>query len=141
VLYERLEQSRQPRVDGAGSKVQVELAAPIGTEILQFERTRGGTGSPDITWNRSVVPTTLELRFDVGLEPAESYTATIDRIAPQAARNLLSLPNISTGADGQVSFKMHSALFPAGDYRIGLEPPDAHASAIEPIVYSLRISD
>ena len=107
---------------------------------LHFERTRGAEPGPDVTWQRSAVSTLLEMRFDVGLEPATSYGVLIERVGPAVDTTVFTASSVGVGLDGQLALSINSALFVRGNYRIRLEPQPAGPNAPEPITYALRIA-
>lgn len=111
----------------------------LATETLRFAQTRSSEERPDVIWQRSPVPTRMELRFDVGLEPAAEYRVVIDQASTDAAAPVFEARTGSTG-DGEVSISIDSTLLEPGDYRIRLEPqaPDALR---EPTTYTLRVAD
>lgn len=107
---------------------------------LQFEHTRSGAAAPDVVWQRTSSPALLEMRFDVGLEPAESYSVLIERVGPRADTTVFSAAAVSSSLNGQLTLAINSALFEAGDYRIRLEPQALGPVPAEAIIYTLRIA-
>ncbi len=107
---------------------------------LQFEHTRGAEPGPDVTWQRSESPTLLEMRFDVGLEPASSYGVLIERAGASADTTVFTAASVGIGLDGQLALSINSALLEPGDYRIRLEPHPASPANPEPVIYALRIA-
>ena len=106
---------------------------------LNFERTRGAEPGPDVTWHRAGMPTLLEMRFDVGLDPAPGYGVLIERIESGAGTTVFSAASVGVGLDGQLEVSINSGLLEPGDYRIRLEPPPASQGNAEPVIYALRI--
>jgi hypothetical protein len=115
-----------------------ELAPAAVTETLNFEQTRGSGAQADVAWERSSAPTQLEMRFDVGPEPAAAYQVTISRTDDDAAEATVGL-EIATSSDGEVVLSIDGALLEQGDYEIRLEPRPATALA-ETVTYSLAVN-
>jgi hypothetical protein len=84
------------------------------------------------------VPTRLELRFDVGFEPAGSYRVVVERMTDGAAVLVLESRATMT-PDGEAALTVESALFEPGNYEITLHPQPPAESA-EPVIYALRIA-
>ncbi|MGE0031240.1 MAG: hypothetical protein AB7T20_09010 [Steroidobacteraceae bacterium] len=105
---------------------------------LRFEHLRSAGVEPDVVWQRTGVPTRLEMRFDIGLEPAGSYRVVIERITDGAAVRVLEAAATMT-ADGQATLAAESALFEPGDYEITLHPQPP-AESREPVTYALRVA-
>jgi hypothetical protein len=135
LLYLRIDQSQ------VGVGVVANDISSLAVETLRFELTRSATALPNVTWSRPDVPAMLELEFDVGLEPAASYRATVAMVMNDVATPVLVLPNLFAAADGLILVTIHSALLQRGDYRIRLEPQSKPTVRIEPLDYSLRILD
>jgi hypothetical protein len=114
--------------------------AALVVASLQFEHTRGAEPGPDVTWQRSESPTLLEMRFDVGLEPASSYSVLIERAGASTDTAVFTAASVGIGRDGQLALSINSALLERGDYRIRLEPQPANPANPEPVIYALRIA-
>lgn len=107
---------------------------------LHFEHTRGAVSGPDEIWRRAESPTLLEMHFDVGLEPAPSYSVHIERIGSGADMTVFTAASVGIGLDGQLTLSVNSALFEPGDYRIRLEPRPPGPDHPESVIYALRIA-
>ncbi|MFZ2509166.1 MAG: hypothetical protein WAW79_11925 [Steroidobacteraceae bacterium] len=107
---------------------------------LHFERTRGAGAGPDVVWQRTDAPTLLEMRFDVGLAPAPSYSVLIERIGSGTGTTVFTAASVGIGLDGLLALSIKSGLFEPGDYRIRLEPQPASQNSPEPVTYALRIA-
>lgn len=114
--------------------------AALVVASLQFEHTRGGAAGPDATWQRAESPALLEMRFDVGPEPAPSYGVLIERTGSGADTTVFNAASVGIGLDGQLTLSVNSALLEPGDYRIQLVPRSPAQDHPEPIVYTLRIA-
>lgn len=141
LLYERLDQTERTLMAATNAVRESTLTVPTRIEALRFEQTRGVEDTPDATWRRSPIPTLLELRFDIGLDPAASYTAVIEQAAAGSDATVLVVPAIGIDADGQIMISVHSALLRPADYRIRLEPRQASHAGPQSMSYSLRIVD
>lgn len=111
----------------------------LATETLQFMTTRSGDARPDVTWRRSTRPTRIEMRFDVGLEPAAEYQVAIVRISNDASAPVFEALAGRTD-EGDVSIAVDSASLEPGEYRIRLvpQPPDGPQEATS---YTLQVAD
>lgn len=109
------------------------------TQTLQFMTTRSSEARPDVTWQRTSEPMRIEMRFDVGLEPAAEYQVSIVRVSSGATAPVLEVLAGRTH-EGDVSIAVDSTLLEPGEYRIRLEPqpPDGLREATN---YSLRVED
>jgi hypothetical protein len=118
-------------------------AAPhdLVVAVLSFEQTRGTNDEPNVTWQRPAKPTRMEMRFDVGLEPAASYGVLIERMQAAAAPQEVLSIEAATAEDGTVSISVDPVGWASGDYRIRLEPKPAGAASPESTYYRLRITD
>ncbi len=129
---------------GIGAFVYIERTAtePDGLVVasLQFEHTRSAEGGPDVVWQRTGSSTLLEMRFDVGLEPARSYSVLIERVGSGADATVFTAAAVGTGLDGQLALSINSGLLEPGDYRIRLVPKPARPMQMDAIVYTLRIA-
>ena len=114
--------------------------ATIVVASLQFERMRGAESGPDVTWQRTQSPTLLELRFDVGMEPAPSYSVLIERTGAGPDTTVFTAASVGVGLDGQLALSIDAALLASGDYRIRLEPQAPNAANSDPVIYALRIA-
>ena len=130
--YQRLERAQDNLATTPGELV---------VATLRFEQTRGGDAGPDVTWQRTSAPALLDMRFDIGLEPASGYGILIDRIGAEATVPVLQAIAASISADGLVSLSVNSALLAPGDYRIRLEPQPLTPMRSDSTVYTLRITD
>jgi hypothetical protein len=98
-----------------------EGAPTVITETLRFETTRGDGALADVTWHQSGRPVRLELRFDVGPDPAGSYLVTLERVSGGAIVSMADRP-IPVSSGGEVVHFLDGALLEPGDYEIRLEP-------------------
>lgn len=105
---------------------------------LRFEQLRSAGAEPDVVWRPTGLPTRLEMRFDVGLEPAGSYRVVVERMTDGAAVLVLEAAATMT-PDGEATLAVESALFEPGDYEITLRPQPP-AESREPVTYALRIA-
>lgn len=140
LLYERLNQTRQALTTATDGLTVTTLTHTTATETLRFEHTRSGNVAPDVSWHHSSTPTLLELRFDVGLEPAASYRVLVERLATGTDTTILFAAPAAIDANGEVAIVVHSALLRPGDYRIRLEPESSTSVQQEPISYTLRVA-
>lgn len=115
-------------------------SAPPGvtTEALHFEQTRSSGPEPDVTWRQPPAPRTVELHFDVGLEPAPAYGVVIERVSGQGATPVLELDAVTTN-DGEAVVALDGTLLPPGDYDLHLIPRQAD-SGQPSIDYTLRVT-
>lgn len=118
------------RMDGTGEDLIV--------ASLRFEHLRSTVTEPDVVWQQTGVPTRLEMRFDVGLEPAGSYRVVVERMTDGAAILVLEAEATMTPG-GEATLAVESALFEPGDYEITLRPQPP-AQSLEPVTYALRIA-
>jgi len=111
----------------------------LATETLRFMKTRSGDARPDVVWQQSSQPTRIDLRFDVGLEPAAEYQVVIDRVSDGATAPAHEVLAGRTD-EGEVSIVVDSALLVPGDYRIRLVPqsPDGVHGATS---YSMHVTE
>lgn len=114
-------------------------SAPPGviTETLHFEQTRGTSGEPDVTWQQVPAPETVELRFDVGLEPAARYSVLIERAAGEDFLRVVEATAV-TARDGEAVLLSNDGAFPPGDYRLTLTPEETAAGQAL-VRYRLRV--
>jgi hypothetical protein len=114
-------------------------SAPPGviTETLHFEHTRGTSGEPDVTWRQLPAPETVELRFDVGLEPAARYSVLIERAAGGEFVPVV-VATAPTERDGEAVLRSNDVEFPPGDYRLTLTPQGVRDGQPE-VRYRLRV--
>jgi hypothetical protein len=115
-----------------------EAAGPtLAHETLRFELTRGGAAA-DVTWLRGSAPVELEMRFDVGLDPAATYVVRIWRTADGADRPALTRTAPSS-PDGEVVLRVDGDRLPPGDYEIRVEPqPASDAAAAVTYTFAVR---
>jgi len=139
LLYKRLEQTQHELTDATYSLDKSKLTTPTSAETLLFQHTRSDDGTPDVIWRRAQAPTLIELRFDVGLKPAPSYTITIERLELGASAVILATPITGINVDGETVIAVHSALLEVGEYRVRLTPQAASTWENESIEYTLRI--
>lgn len=90
-------------------------------ETLLFERTRSNAAA-DVIWRRRSTPTLLNLLIDVGLEPALSYTVTIERLLSGSDTTLLSVRHVGIDEDGFAAISINSELLDTGVYQVSLTP-------------------
>lgn len=101
-------------------------------ETLVFLQTRGASGGADAAWTRTGDRGSLELRFDVGLEPAPAYEVLIRRgMSDEVLRG-----SATTLASGEAVLRADAAFFVPGDYAIRLTAPGSSA----PIEFTLRVT-
>lgn len=143
---------RRPRVALAASVAVIALGAAsflifqrmdsgheeTAVAMLHFEHLRSAGAGPDVVWRQTGVPTRLEMRFDVGLEPAGSYRVLVERMTDGAAVRVLEATATMT-PDDEATLAVESALFEPGDYEITLRPQPP-AEFREPVTYALRIA-
>lgn len=132
LFYQRIEHVRRDLAAAPGKLV---------VATLRFEQTRGAETGPDMTWQRPSQPTVLEMRFDVGLEPAADYSVVIERLQPGAEPLVVLSKRTVPSADGTVPLTVDSAVLASGDYRIHLAPQPASSMTSDPTAYTLRITD
>jgi hypothetical protein len=142
----------QPRVALAASVAAVALGAasflffsqqdraPAGvpTETLQFVQTRSSGGEPDVIWVRPATPPRLELRFDVGLEPAPAYEVRILRMSDGMASVVLE-SSAQTTQPGEAIVLVDGALLEPGDYQLRLSAPTVGSPS--DFTYTLRVTE
>lgn len=105
---------------------------PAVDETLVFLQTRGAPGGADVAWTRTGDRGSLELRFDVGLDPAPAYDVLIRRdMSDEVLRG-----TATTAASGEAVLRADAAFFDAGDYAIRLTAPGSSA----PIEFTLRVT-
>lgn len=109
----------------------------IVTETLQFAQTRGSGFEPDVTWRQPRAPRSVELRFDVGLEPAAGYSVLIERAAGDDFIQV-AVATAATSRGGEAILLSSGAAFPPGDYRLTLTPLGS-AAGQAPVRYRLRV--
>ena len=111
----------------------------LATQTLHFMKTRSSDARPDVTWQKSSEPMRIELRLDVGLEPAAEYEVYIARITNGATAPVLEALAARTSA-GDVLVAVNSTLLEPGEYSIRLVPrqPDGMPQATD---YALRVVD
>jgi len=131
LVFQRFDQPRDEVKPASGELV---------VATLRFERTRGDPAGPDVSWSRPAAPALLEMRFDVGLEPAPGYQVFIEKIRAGSATSLLMSTLAGTNANGEVAISIHSELLEPGDYRIRLDPQPGDAMQQEPTIYTLRVT-
>jgi hypothetical protein len=101
--------------------------APV-IETLRFEAMRGGAEA-DVTWVRGDAPVLVEMRFDVGPEPAPTHRVTISRLPVGSAGPVL-VRVVSTSPEGEAMLVVDGGLFPPGDYEIRLDAQPVSEAAI-----------
>lgn len=111
----------------------------LATETLLFMQTRSGDTRPNVIWQQSSQPTEIEMRFDVGLEPAAEYRVIVNRISTDDTAPVLEVLTGHTD-EGEVSIAVDSTLLAPGDYRIRLVP-QAPGGLQETTTYTLRVAD
>jgi hypothetical protein len=98
-----------------------ETAPTVIAETLRFETMRGDGALADVTWHQSGRPVPLEMRFDVGPDPAGSYRVTLERVSGGAIVSMADRP-IPVSSGGEVVLFLDGTLLEPGDYEIRLEP-------------------
>lgn len=109
------------------------------TQTLHFVQTRGGEATPDVTWIRSPEPTRIEMRLDVGVEPAAEYRVSIIRLSGDAPGQVFETLAALTG-ERDLVIAVDSALLAPGDYGVLLVPDRPGADQPE-VHYRLRVAD
>ncbi|MGH8222003.1 MAG: hypothetical protein ACREQZ_03425, partial [Woeseiaceae bacterium] len=89
-------------------------------------------------WERRGTPAHLEMRFDVGPEPAATYHVTISRADETAASPAVDLV-VPTASDGEVMLAVDGAVLKPGNYEIRLEPRPA-TELTEAVTYTLAVN-
>lgn len=115
-------------------------SAPPGvlTETLHFVQTRSSGFEPDVTWRQTPAPQTVELHFDVGLEPAARYSVLIERAEGENFAQVVVATAV-TSRDGEAILLSDNGAFPPGDYQLTLTP-QGPASGQPQIRYRLRVT-
>lgn len=115
-----------------------DLAPPGGvTETLHFVQTRSPDFAADATWQRPQAPGRLELRFDVGLEPAPAYGVVIERLAVEGRVTVLESP-ATTVAGGEAVLELDGARLAPGAYELRLAPLPAGTAGTQ-FRYTLQV--
>ncbi len=110
----------------------------LRSETLRFLTTRNAPTEPDVIWRRAGDLGRVELRFDVGLEPAASYSVQVERMAAGVDVVLLeATAEVST--QGEAVLALDGAWFEAGDYRLRLTPRPSGSDAPS-FDYTLRVA-
>jgi hypothetical protein len=117
---------------------QDQAPAGVVTETLDFVQTRSSGAEPDVTWMRHDARARLELRFDVGLEPAPAYGVRIERVADGAAQAILEA-TARTSDEGEAVLEVDGSLLAAGDYELRLTPQRVDEPR-SPLTYTLRVT-
>ena len=110
----------------------------VATQTLHFMTTRSSEARPDVIGRKSPEPVRIEMRLDVGLQPAAEYRVSIFRISNGASALVLEV--LAGRADeGDVSVAVDSTLLKTGEYRIRLlpQPSDGLTEATN---YTLRVA-
>jgi anti-sigma factor RsiW len=125
VAFASYEQIKTLRAELAGATVGLSTVASTaaGIDVLRLVRTRSNRRQPDLTWNADPTVGQLDLRIDVGLEPAPSYAFQLKRVDETAGVVLLSLPAVAP-TDGEVAVTVNAALLASGRYQITLRSPE-----------------
>jgi hypothetical protein len=126
VAFASYEQIRTLRAELAGTTATLSAVASTaaGIDVLRLVRTRGNGGQPDLTWRVDPTVGQLDLRIDVGLEPAPSYAFQLKRVDDAAGVVLLTLPAVAP-TEGEVAVTVNAALLQPGRYQIALRSPEA----------------
>jgi len=111
----------------------------LATQTLHFMRTRSGDALPDVIWQKSSEPMQIQIRLDVGLEPAAEYQVSIVRTSNGETAPVLEALATRT-SEGDVSVAVDSTLLEPGEYGIRLvpQPPDESQEATN---YTLLVAD
>lgn len=107
--------------------------AAAASESLVFEHRRSAANGADVTWERSGAGL-LELRFDVGADPAPAYEVVITR---GADRGEWLRTTAATAPGGEAVLRVDARPFAPGDYAIRLAAP----SSPESLAFTLRVVD
>ncbi len=108
----------------------------VVAESLRFEHTRAGQPQADVVWIRPAKPAPLEMRFDVGIDPADRYQVTLRRLDGNARIEFDEV--VATTPEGDVITSIEGARFETGDYEVRLRPVDA-ADTIPIVTYTLSV--
>jgi hypothetical protein len=98
-----------------------QTAPTVIAETLRFETVRGDGTLADVTWHQSGRPVRLEMRFDVGPDPAGSYRVTLERVFGATIVSMADRP-VPVSSGGEVVLFLDGTLLEPGDYEIRLEP-------------------
>ena len=111
----------------------------LATQTLHFVMTRSGDARPDVTWKKPPEPTRIEMRLDVGVEPAAQYSVSVARLSDGVTGRVFETLAART-REGDVAIDVDATLLRPGDYVILLVPqgPDGMQSVAR---YTLRVSD
>lgn len=138
VFYVRLDRTRQELQAVSTELALSSLTRVTATDVLYFASKRSADGAPDISWRRPASSELLQLRFDVGLEPARGYRVLIERVGDGGSVTVLIVPLVDTDVNGEVSITLHSAILEPGDYHIHLDPEPKAAADWQSRLYTLR---
>ncbi|HSN71593.1 MAG TPA: hypothetical protein VLT59_08780 [Steroidobacteraceae bacterium] len=124
VAFASYEQIRTLRAELAAATTSVATLASTGTgiEVLRLIRTRSGGDRPDLTWQVDPGVAELELRLDVGLEPAPTYVFQLKRVEEAARIPIITAPALAP-ADGELAVTLNAALLTPGRYDITAVDP------------------
>jgi hypothetical protein len=114
------------------------LAPAAATETLRFELTRGNAAETDVAWERGRTPVQLEMRFDVGPEPAAAYHVTISGTQGGAGGAAVDRV-VQTSPDGEIVLAVDGRVLHPGIHEIRLEPQPATES-VEAVTYTLAVN-
>jgi len=117
--YQKLTTLRQ-RLETVASVPSIASPSAPGVEVLRFVQTRGAAEGSELTWQFDPTVGRLDLHFDVGLEPAASYSLELSLVGEGGDALVLSAPSVAV-TDGEVSLALNPALLQPGTYAVTLE--------------------
>ena len=125
VAFASYEQIKTLRAElaAASTSVSTFASSASGLDVLRLVRTRSNGGQPDLTWSVDPAVGQLELRIDVGLEPAPSYAFQLKRLDDATGVTLVSLPAVAP-TDGEVALTVNAALLQPGRYEVTARSPE-----------------
>lgn len=139
-LYGQLQRGRAELVQLQQALGRLQPGAVSGSRVVSMVRTRATGSEPDLVLQGIAPHELIQLRFDVGTEPATAYRVSVDRIEDSNAVRLIELPSVATAATGEVVISVHPALMPPGDYALTLNPAGGTPAVAEVIRYRVRVS-
>ena len=132
--YQQLAELRGEAVSET-TPVTMTPGAATSVKLLRLVRTRSAGNEPDLTWRIDPTVGQLDLRIDVGLEPAAAYAFQLTRLDDGASIALLSSPAIGV-TNGEVAVSVHATLLRPGRYEVTVRDPAGHGSS-----YQLAVID
>jgi hypothetical protein len=110
------------------------------TVAIRLEGSRSVEGSDAFVVELPSTPATIELRTDVTLVEAASYSVQIDRVTKEGRTPVLDVEGMRPDDSGDLVLRLHSAALPNGDYLwiiAAIAPDDRHADA-GTVAFSVR---